>query len=127
MQLTGVRDVKARLENLAQQTPSQRWLPLGQELDPRLGQQGDWPALAAMLHQGHLEGHDVASLTRRLVAQEPLGEHPAQDLRYRLAVNLPAGADLPGDPPAQPIRGGAKEQRRNPTPQGRDPAARPRR
>ncbi|MEP7333072.1 MAG: MobF family relaxase [Terracoccus sp.] len=127
VQLTGVRDVKARLENLAQQTPSQRWLPLGQELDPRLGQQGDWPALAAMLHQGHLEGHDVASLTRRLVAQEPLGEHPAQDLRYRLAVNLPAGADLPGDPPAQPIRGGAKEQRRNPTAPGRAPAARPRR
>jgi DNA primase catalytic core len=83
-------EVRARLE--AQQDPSQRWRALADEIDPRLTTQGDWPALAQMLQVADAAGHDVTELTRRLVADSPLREMPAQDLRYRLVVELPEPA-----------------------------------
>ena len=136
-QLAGVRDVKARLESLAQQAleqqapaqqaPVERWLPLGRELDPRLPEEGDWPALAAVLHQGHLDGHDVAALARRLVAQEPLGQLPAQDLCYRLVTSLPAGPEQYEQPPTRTARSGAEQQRRDPSLRARTPGTGPRR
>lgn len=124
--LAAVREVRARLERTAQQSPHERWLPLGRELDPRLPAQGDWPALAAMLHQGHRDGHDVAALARRLITEAPLGDQPAADLRYRLAASLPAPPPPPGTSVTRPPRGGAEHQRRAQPSQLRTPPARSR-
>ena len=70
-------------------TPPARWVALADQIDPRLTTQSDWPALAEMLQTANDAGHDVPALTRRLVADAPLGEMPAQELRYRLVVWLP--------------------------------------
>lgn len=70
-------------------TPADRWEPLARELDPRLIAQGDWPATAQMLQDVHETGHDVPTLTKAMVRQEPLADRPAQDLRYRLVKYLP--------------------------------------
>ena len=66
-----------------------RWVALADQIDRRLTAQSDWPALAEMLQHAKDAGHDVTALTRRLVADSPLGEMPAQELRYRLVVWLP--------------------------------------
>ncbi len=95
-------EVRARLE--AQQDPSQRWRALADEIDPRLTTQSDWPALAQMLQVADAAGHDVTELTRRLVANSPLREMPAQDLRYRLITELPE--------PAAPYRADAAQNER---------------
>ena len=42
-----------------------------------------------MLQEIHDAGHDVPALTRQLLNHTPLGEAPAQDLRYRLVGYLP--------------------------------------
>ncbi len=57
-------EVRARLSAAADKTPAERWAPLARELDPRLLEQGDWPATAAMLQQAHEQGHDVGAATR---------------------------------------------------------------
>ena len=88
--LGDIAAVRARLE--AQRDPSQRWRALADQIDPRLTAEGDWPALAEMLQVADAAGHDVTELTRRLVADSPLREMPAQDLRYRLVVELPEPA-----------------------------------
>ncbi|MGB7447579.1 MAG: MobF family relaxase [Ornithinimicrobium sp.] len=82
-------DVRARLEAAATQTPERRWSPIASKLDPRLPQQDDWPALARMMQHLHDTGHNVHSLTRQTITEEPLADPPAQDLRYRLAVIAP--------------------------------------
>lgn len=120
-ELAGARDVRARLADGEAAPPvappAQQWAPLGQELDPRLTAQGDWPALATMLHQADADGHDIATIARQLVADQPLGERPAQDLRYRLAATIPPEAF---SAPATHDRGtaspGAEQERRNPVP-----------
>jgi hypothetical protein len=81
-------EVRARLAAAADKTPAERWAPLARELDPRLLDQGDWPATAAMLQQAHEHGHDVGASTRALVAETPLGDSPARDLRYRIVSRL---------------------------------------
>jgi DNA primase catalytic core len=81
-------EVRARLSVAAGKTPAERWAPLARELDPRLLDQGDWPATATMLHQAHEHGHDVGAATRALVAEAPLGGSPARDLRYRIVSRL---------------------------------------
>jgi DNA primase catalytic core len=86
--LDGITDVRRRLELAAAQPPPDRWAPLAIELDPRLTQQADWPALAALMQHAHSEGHDIPAATRRLLADRPLGHLPAQDLRYRLVASL---------------------------------------
>ncbi|MGE9808990.1 MobF family relaxase [Janibacter sp. G1551] len=86
-------DVRARLSAAAGKTPVERWAPLARELDPRLLEQGDWPATAAMLQDAHDQGHDVGAASRAIVAERPLGESPARDLRYRIVSRL----DLPID------------------------------
>ncbi|WP_404388814.1 MobF family relaxase [Humibacillus xanthopallidus] len=101
-QLTAVRGVRARLENIAEQQPVDRWRGLARELDPRLTAQSDWPALASMLDHAHRGGHDVAALCRELIDEEPLQDRPAQELRHRLAVRLPddpASDDVPFNEP----------------------------
>lgn len=128
-QLQGVREVRARLDgsDSAAAPPVQRWASLAQELDPRLTTQGDWPALAAMLHLADADGHDVATIARQLVADQPLGERPAQDLRYRLAATVPA--EVPsGQAPRHrsQVASGAEEERRNIAPR-HTPSTGPRR
>ncbi len=105
-------EVRARLTAAAEKTPAERWAPLARELDPRLLEQGDWPATAAMLQQAHEQGHDVGAATRGLVAEKPLGDSPARDLRYRIVSRLEipiddAGAGSPA--PAQ-SQGAARDR-----------------
>lgn len=83
--------VRARIEAAAAKSPAERWAPLARELDPRLVEQGDWPATAAMLQQAHEQGHDVSAATRAPVAAAPLGDAPARELRYRLVRQVGLG------------------------------------
>lgn len=105
-QLGNINAVRSRLE--AQHDPSQRWRALADQIDPRLTTESDWPALAQMFQIAHQAGHDVTALARRLVAESPLREMPAQDLRYRLITVLPE--------PAVPSTADAPQQERTSTP-----------
>ena len=91
--LQNITQVRARLAAASSQSPQERWAPLAAELDPRLVRQGDWPALASLMHDARSQGHDVAAAARALVIEEPLGELPAQDLRYRLVARLDVDID----------------------------------
>ena len=91
-QLARTSEVRQRLAAI--DGPAQRWADLARRLDPRLVHALDWPATAAMLQQAHEHGHNVDRLASTLVAQGPLDDQPGQDLRYRLATQLP-----PDDPP----------------------------
>ena len=87
-----------------------RWASLAHELDPRLLEQGDWPATAARLQQAHDRGHDVGAATRALLAERPLSDSPARDLRYRLVARLELPVDTDESAaaptlPASPTRG----------------------
>jgi len=90
--LQRVNDVKRRLTEAAAIGPEQRWAALASQLDQRLPQQGDWPALAQLLQRVDDQGHDVAAITRA-VTRTALNDLPAQDLRYRLAAYLDVGDD----------------------------------
>jgi DNA primase catalytic core len=104
--------VRARLEAAANATPADRWAPLARGLNARLVGQRDWPATAAMLDLVHQAGHDVHTLTRLLVNHTPLGESPAQDLRYRLLGYLPDATVGPAPAHHEPSRrSGAQHQR----------------
>ena len=104
--IADVRAVRDRLTASSSLPPHERWVATAHELDPRLPTEKDWPALANMLEQAHREGHDVPQLTRQLVDGDPLGDRPAQDLRYRLAAHLP-----PPDSTPAPARGAAPAPR----------------
>ncbi len=107
-------EVRARLEAAAAKPPAERWAPLARELDPRLLEQGDWPATAAMLQQAHEQGHDVGAATRALVAEAPLGDSPARDLRYRIVSRLDVTIDA-GEVGTGPTRSqGAARDRHDP-------------
>jgi DNA primase len=86
--LDAVSVVRERLEHAANATPAERWAPLARSLSPALLAQHDWPATAELIQQVHEAGHDVARLTRRLIAEAPLDGPPAKDLRYRLVGYL---------------------------------------
>ncbi|RHW28463.1 transfer protein Tra [Nocardioides immobilis] len=87
-ELTNTHEVRARLQAAANKPPAERWTQLANELDPRLVEQADWPATAALIQQAHEQGHDVAVATRTMVAQAPLDDSPARDLRYRIVSLL---------------------------------------
>ncbi|MEO8750330.1 MAG: hypothetical protein ABI384_08025, partial [Allobranchiibius sp.] len=87
-QIDQVSEVRARMQQATALTPHQRWASLAGELDPRLPHQADWPAMAQLLDQAHDQSHNVAAVTRQLIADHPLTEQPAQDLRYRLVATL---------------------------------------
>jgi DNA primase catalytic core len=93
-------EVRARISAAAEETPAERWAPLARELDPRMLEQGDWPATAAMLQRAHEHGHDVGAATRAIVAEKPLGDSPARDLRYRIVSRL--AISIEGNSPADP-------------------------
>ena len=123
--LQNITEVRERLAAASSRPPQERWAPLAAELDPRLVRQGDWPALAALMQDAHCQGHDVATATRTLVAEEPLGELPAQDLRYRLVARLnvdidtsPQGKNAPDPSP------GTVQERQQPAPAGPRPPGR---
>jgi DNA primase catalytic core len=123
--LQNITEVRARLAAASSRPPQERWASLAAELDPRLVRQGDWPALAALMQDAHCQGHDVATATRTLVAEEPLGELPAQDLRYRLVARLdvdidasPQGTNTPDSSP------GTAQERKQPVPAGPRPPGR---
>jgi DNA primase catalytic core len=120
--IQNITEVRERLAAASSRPPQERWAPLADELDPRLVRQGDWPALASLMQDAHSQGHDVATATRTLVAEEPLGELPAQDLRYRLVARLdididasPQGTNPPDTTP------GTAQERKQPAPAGPRP------
>lgn len=88
LQLNNITAVRHRLET-TEPSPTIRWASLAQELDPRLLDQPDWPATAAMLDQVQAAGHDVPTITRQLLSESAFDAAPAQDLRYRLVGCLP--------------------------------------
>jgi DNA primase len=90
-ELNSSSDVRARIRAAAAKSPAERWAALASELEPRLVEQGDWPATAAMLQLAHEQGHDVSAATRALVAEAPLGDSPARELRYRLVRQVGLG------------------------------------
>ena len=105
-------EVRARLSAAAEKTPAERWATLARELDPRLLEQGDWPATAAMLQQAHEQGHNVGAFTRGLVAEKPLGDSPARDLRYRIVFRLeiPIDDTGAGSPAPAQSQGAARDR-----------------
>jgi len=102
--LTETTATRRRLTDAAM-APAERWAPLATALNARLPGQDDWPATAAMFQQLHEAGHDLPELTHALVTEVPLGERPAQDLRYRLAQLLPEPAPVAQATPSSPVRG----------------------
>jgi DNA primase catalytic core len=106
-------EVRARLSAAAEKSPAERWAPLARELDPRLLEQGDWPATAAMLQEAHEQGHDVDAATRGLVAEKPLGDSPARDLRYRIVSRLELPIDTGEGSPAPTRSQGAARDRQD--------------
>jgi len=104
-------NVRARLAAAADKTPAERWAPLARELDPRLLEQGDWRATAAMLQQAHEQGHDVGATTRAIVTEKPLGDSPARDLRYRIVSRLELPIDGSEGTPAPTASQGAARDR----------------
>ncbi len=106
-------EVRARLSTAAEKTPAERWEPLARELDPRLLEKGDWPATAAMLQQAHEQGHDVGAATRAIVAEKPLGDSPARDLRYRIVSRLEIPIDTGEGTPAPTTSQGAARDRQD--------------
>lgn len=125
-QLDQVAQVRDRMKQAAQLPPHERWAGLAGELDPRLPRQADWPALAQMLDQAAAEGHDVPAVARQLVAERPLAEQPAQDLRYRLVATLDVQVDT-GGPVSSTPQSGAAQERRAPTTTPTDRSVGPRR
>ena len=123
--LQNITEVRTRLAAASTRPPQERWAPLAAELDPRLVRQGDWPALASLMQDAHSQGRDVAATARALVAEEPLGELPAQDLRYRLVARLDVDIDdsprLPGPRDSSP---GTAQERKQPAPAGPRPPGR---
>ena len=107
--LGGIHQVRQRLAATEMLAPSQRWAPLGAALDSRLPQEPDWGAAAMMIQDGHDQGHHVAAAARALVAEQPLGDRPAQDLRYRLAdrlnIDIPDFDDVNPQTPKHPAVG----------------------
>ncbi|MDN5805259.1 MAG: hypothetical protein L0H26_11845, partial [Microlunatus sp.] len=81
------QDTKKRIQAKSKDAQI-RWAEFADSVDPRLVEQSDWKALAMMLDEATAQGHDVASAVRELVGAQPLGELPAQDLRYRLVAKL---------------------------------------
>ena len=106
-------DVRARLAAAADKTPAERWAPLARELDPRLLEQGDWPATAAMLQQAHEQGHDVGAATRAIVTEKPLSDNPARDLRYRIVSRLQIPIDTSEGMPSPTTSQGATRDRQD--------------
>ena len=82
----------AQRPTATQAPPPPPWVSLADRVDPRLTSEPDWPALAHMLTAIHDNGADPVRLVHQAMAEGPLDNMPAQDLRYRLVAlhQLPA-------------------------------------
>jgi len=67
------------------------------------------------MQDANSQGHDVAAAARTLVAEEPLGELPAKDLRYRLVNRLDLNLDDPPQVPSPSDTSTGKAQERKQT------------
>jgi hypothetical protein len=128
-QLQGSSDVRSRLVAAAAQPPKERWAALATEVDPRLPAQPDWSLTADLLQEAHDNGHDIPSTVRALVAEAPLSDRPARDLRYRLVARLDMSLRTPPAPsapqtPPQPGSPSSAPRDQPPTSQPRDQAPR---
>ena len=120
-------DVRARMERAQNASPAERWANFARSVDNRLQSQRDWPATASMIQDVHDAGHDAADLVRQAVIQYPLGELPAQDLRYRLVGYLPERERPSAQPHSEPTTDGAEKLRRDHTSRNHRPGVGPRR
>lgn len=74
-----------------QNTPVERWRPLGRAIDPVLTRDPSWPRLATAIERAHTANVDVAAELPRLAKKlPPDDERPAADLLYRLLHDNPA-------------------------------------
>jgi DNA primase catalytic core len=113
--LQNITGVRRRLTVAAGRPPKERWAPLAAELDPRLVHEGDWSALAWLMQDAHAQGHDVHAATRALVGESPLGELPAQDLRYRLVARFDVDTNPQLETRPASSSAGAARERKEPT------------
>lgn len=86
--LSGISDVRQRIENAPHAAVADRWAALGRSLDPRLTTARDWPVTAAALQELHDQGVDVEDVSRAICEAAPLGDAPARTLRQRLSSHL---------------------------------------
>lgn len=129
-ELANSNKVRARLATAQAQSPADRWAGLAVELDPRLVTETDWPATATILQEAHDQGHDVTTTTHALLADQPLGDQPARDLRYRLVSRLDITIDspeLPTEVPTSPASTGATRDRQQQAAARHEPDRGPRR
>ncbi|HEX8509100.1 MAG TPA: toprim domain-containing protein, partial [Propionibacteriaceae bacterium] len=103
--LRNIHQVKARLA-AATSGPTEDWVTLAERLDARLSHQDDWPALQNLLQTAHQNGIDIAALSEQLLAQGPLNQRPAQDLKYRLIAAVDVADE---QKPSNPARAGRPE------------------
>lgn len=103
-ELGQVSDLRRLLEQQATAAPTERWAALARRTDPRLVDQPDWPATAAMLEEIARSGADVGHLMAAEIAKERLGNRPATDLRYRLVGHLPESARAQAPAPEETPR-----------------------
>ncbi|SMX87187.1 DNA primase, catalytic core [Brevibacterium sp. Mu109] len=101
-ELASSSKIRARLASAMDQSPSDRWAGLATELDPRLLTEVDWPATATILQEAHDQGHDITTTAHELLTEQPLGDQPARDLRYRLVSRLNITIDTPDLPTEVP-------------------------
>jgi DNA primase catalytic core len=114
--LRNITEVKHRLLAAEHTSPEDQWAPLARELDPRLLSESDWPALANIIQAIHEQGHDAAAKSRQLVAASPLGDLPAQDLRYRLVQHCKSPLAIHETTTLNAASRAGQERRRPPTP-----------
>lgn len=65
-----------------------RWADAVNQIDPRLTNQPDWPALARTIQQVHETGYDAQKAIKLLARPDQPSTQPAADLRTRLIVTL---------------------------------------
>ena len=99
-------DVRRRLETAARAT---RWTEVVNQIDPRLTNQPDWPALARTIQQAHEAGYDAEKAVRLLARPDQASHRPAAELRALIAATL----DLTQEPPGR--RANASGSRRRDT------------
>ncbi len=109
-------DEFAQRPTAPQAPPPAPWVSLADRVDPRLTSEPDWLALAHMLTAVQDNGADPVRLVHQAMAEGPLGNMPAQDLRYRLV----ALHQLPATPYSEPE---PTRQRPNPQQDSHQPSA----
>jgi hypothetical protein len=88
-QRQNVRPLRDRIAAHNQLPDTERWAPLARQIDPSLVRATTWPPLAAAFAEAEQAGHDLPTLLRDVLAQEPLNpSNPGLDLESRLVADL---------------------------------------